>query len=686
MKQFYYKEFVSLALRDEKFNKIKNHILKGNSKAVSVIGPSGPHKAYILNSLFEITGKKLCILVSDELRAREMVKEISGFNDKRVIVFRQRELNFLDIFASSREDEFERLGMISKILTQDFDVCIITAQGSLSRLSPAEKFKSFCRNIKSGEEISLEFLCTYLLEVGYERVQLSDSPGQFSRRGDLLDIILPHQISRADSDKTGIRISFFGDTIDAIKIFDVNSQRSLQMLDDVNIYPAREILIDKKEKDRVIDDVIELQQKHKSFNISHDIERLQNDMYFNIADRYIWSIYPDADSIFEYFEDSDCLFVIDEPSMVNNRMDAFSSDFYEKFKSLLLKDKVLPEFANASFTRGEIISHIEKIRSTLYMSIISSGRNIPEDKIEVYISSKEINSFRGKEKELAQTIKARDEQGQNTILMIGDKSKSEHISSYLKEHENVIPVIAPLFVENGFEYPGINTLFIGNRQIFGSAKRGKRKHKKGISIDLFSDLKPGELVVHEDHGIGRYNGLVNIDSNGSKRDYLQIIYDKSDMLYIPIESFDKIQKYVGSQGKEPRLSKLGGQEWVKLKDRAKSSIKKLATNLVSLYARRMAIKGFAFSEDTVWQKEFEDDFEYEETPDQIKSIEEIKSDMESEKVMDRLLCGDVGFGKTEVAFRAVFKCVMDGKQAAILVPTTVLAQQHYLNFTSSYCV
>ncbi len=679
MTELSYKEFIALALRDEKFGEIKNHIISGNKRAVSVIGPSGPHKAYLLNSLSEITSKKLCILASDELRAREMVKEFSGFNDKKIVVFRQRELNFLDIYASSREDELERLGVISKILLQDYDICIVTAQGAVSKLSPAEKFKLFCKTIKPGDDVPLDDFCAYLSESGYERVKLSESPGQFSRRGDLLDIILPHQISRSDSDKTGIRISFFGDAVDAVKVFDVNTQRSLQMQDEANIYPAREILIEKKEKERIIDEVYELQQKHKSFNIYHDIERLEEDIYFNIADRYIWSVYPDPDSIFEYFDRSNCLFVVDEPTMANNRMDAYNSDFYEKFKSLLLKEKVLPEFSNASFTRGEVISRIEKIPGTIYTSVISGGKNIPAEKLEIQIASKEINSFRGKEKELAQTIKSRDEKGLNTVLMIGDKAKAEHLSSYLKEYENVIPVITPIFAENGFEFPGANTLFIGNRQIFGSAKRGKRKHKKGITIDLFSDLKPGELVVHEDHGIGRYNGLVNIDSNGSKRDYLQIVYDKSDTLYIPIESFDKIQKYVGSQGKEPRLSKLGGQEWLKLKERAKSSVKKLATNLLSLYAKRMAIKGFAFSADTVWQMEFEEDFEYEETPDQIKSIEEIKSDMESDKVMDRLLCGDVGFGKTEVAFRAIFKCVMDGKQAAILVPTTVLAQQHYEN-------
>ena len=192
----------------------------------------------------------------------------------------------------------------------------------------------------------------------------------------------------------------------------------------------------------------------------------------------------------------------------------------------------------------------------------------------------------------------------------------------------------------------------------------------------------GELVVHEAHGIGRYEGLYNVDKKGVKRDYLQISYSGDDVLYIPMESLDQIQKYVGAEGREPKLSKLGGQDWNKLKEKAKQSIRKLATDLVKLYAERQAVRGHAFSPDTVWQQEFEEDFAYEETEDQLRCISEIKADMESDKVMDRLLCGDVGFGKTEVAFRAMFKCVMDGKQAIMLSPTTVLAQQHYENLKS----
>jgi transcription-repair coupling factor (superfamily II helicase) len=249
----------------------------------------------------------------------------------------------------------------------------------------------------------------------------------------------------------------------------------------------------------------------------------------------------------------------------------------------------------------------------------------------------------------------------------------------LLEQGIVVPVLAA-GLPRGFVWPAANLMIIGTQDIFGSERPARRRRSQGgIHIDLFSDLVPGEMVVHEAHGIGRYDGLVNLESKGIKRDYLKITYAGDDSLYIPMESLDQIQKYVGAEGREPRLSKLGGQEWTRMKERARESIRKLATDLIKLYAERAAVKGYHFAPDTVWQQEFEENFPFEETEDQLRSIQEIKQDMETDKVMDRLLCGDVGFGKTEVAFRALFKCVMDGRQAAMLAPTTVLAQQHFDN-------
>jgi transcription-repair coupling factor (superfamily II helicase) len=673
-----YEDFISLSSRDDKYAQIKKSLQSGKRFIPYIVGPPDPLKTFILTALGNDLSRKPWVLVSDELKARSLAAEIAGYGDKRVVVFRQRELNLLDTYASSRESELERLAVTFRLLSGNYDVCLVTAAASMSKLMPVKDFMSLCFTLNLDGEFKIEDVSAKLVATGYERVQMTDSPGQFSIRGDLIDIILPEEILSSSSGKTGIRISFFDDSIDAIKRFDINTQRSVEMLREIAIYPAREVII----QDNCLEDIIAKVDAQESGGARavkiHDLEKIEQGSYFSVADRYISIIYPDAESIFDYIDLKTVLLAVDELNFISNRMDSYLADFYERFKSLILREKILPCSEDVLFKGIDILTKIEKMWQVCYFAVIPSTKGMPRDAVEFNIASKETMSYRGKEKDLAAQIRERNNNGEKTVIMISDVEKRRRLSEFLAT-EGISPEYAPVTVENGFEYTAANVLFIGSEQIFSAARRLKKKNKKGISIDLFSDLRPGDLVVHEIHGVGKYMGLVNIDSNGSKRDYLKIEYAKADTLYIPMEALDQIQKYVGSQGKEPHLSKLGGQEWSRLKEKAKASIKILATNLVKLYAERMAIKGFKFSPDTVWQREFEDEFEYDETNDQLRSIEEIKADMESDKVMDRLLCGDVGFGKTEVAFRAVFKCVMDGRQAAILAPTTVLAQQHFEN-------
>ena len=345
---------------------------------------------------------------------------------------------------------------------------------------------------------------------------------------------------------------------------------------------------------------------------------------------------------------------------------------------------MLPVTAGVSFRGADAMIRIDRIaRKGLAVSLCSigsSGNGLPGG-AEVAIPGRASEHYRGQVDKLAAVAKDRSARGLRTWIFAGSPTRAARLSEELAAAGADAGRVTVLdrTLTLGFESPGAGMLCIGGHDVFGADRPRRRRRHAGMKIDLFSDLSPGDLVVHEAHGIGRYEGLTSLEASGAKRDYLKIAYGGEDTLFIPMEALDQIQKYVGAEGRVPKLSKLGGKEWEKLKDRARESVKKLAADLVKLYAERAAVKGHPFAPDTVWQREFEENFPFEETEDQLRSIEEIKRDMESEKVMDRILCGDVGFGKTEVAFRAIFKCVTDGKQAAMLAPTTVLTQQHYEN-------
>ncbi len=666
------------ASRDPAYKTLLARLLREQSCRINVTGPTDSLKSYLWMALARDTGKKPCILVSDELRARSLAEEIREYVSGEVLLFRQRELNLVDAEASSREAEFERLSVLAAVSQKAFDVLIITAGGAASKLMPADRFASSTQTVRIGDRIHRDDFCTALIDIGYERTHLVEGPGQFAARGDIIDVVFPSMVSKESGEKTGIRISLFDDEVDAIKRFDLGSQRSIEMLSEIRICPTRELLLLPSARVEMAAKILEEKTTDTHALQRRDAQRVEEGIPFSGLDRYLSLIYPDAQSVFDYLPAADCLLIVDELLHIKNRMDAFLADFYEQFKVLLSKGAILPISVDIVFKGVEILRQLD-LRDPLlhFATIASSGNGFPKAG-ETTILGRECDSYRAKEARLLTDVGERNRSGKDTVLMITSEARRPRLQGLFDE-VGIPCVFSPYPIKNGFEYPAASVLFIGSNQIFGSERPHRKRHSKGIKIDLFSDLRPGDLVVHEAHGVGRYIGLMNIESGGVRRDYLKIEYHGTDSLYIPMESFDQIQKYVGSENREPKLSRLGGQEWNRLKEKARDSIRKLATNLVKLYAERMARKGYAFSPDTVWQQEFEDHFVYEETSDQIRSIEEIKADMESDKVMDRLLCGDVGFGKTEVAFRAVFKCIMDGKQAAILVPTTVLAQQHYEN-------
>ncbi len=661
-------------------------------RPVNVFGPSDPQKAWLIMALTGQTGKRPCILVPDELRARSLATDLRVLSEQPVLVFRPREMNLTDAEAVSRDSERKRMSILASLQTGNFGALIIPAAASLQKLMPREEFSSHLLRLKVGDRVDPDDLVRQLLANGYERMRLANGPGQFARRGDILDIV-PEQPEDGDTED-GIRLSFFDIEIDAIKTFDLESQRSEANLTDCMIPPAHEVLLDADRKAELISKILAAGDSAGSeYGASaearqaldqarrvcrQDAERLEAGLAFTALDRWLELVWDRPASILDYAAACDAQLVVDEMLRFNNRLDAAQADFFERVKAMMAKGQVLPITAQAMFKSPETNKRISQARQVIALGqIAAAGNGLPQAD-HVDIQGRPQDSFRGREDRLIRQVDDWLEEAGTPVLFAGSDSRRQRLADLLPEQQAACAIL-PQTLPRGFSWPKAGLHIVGTHDIFGSERTVRRRRHSGIKIDLFSDLVPGELVVHETHGIGRYDGLTQLESKGAKRDYLKITYAGDDTLYIPMESLDQIQKYVGAGGKEPRLSKLSGQEWNRLKERAKASIRKLAVDLIKLYAERQSVKGYICSPDTVWQQEFEENFPYEETMDQLRSIQEIKQDMESDKVMDRLLCGDVGFGKTEVAFRAMFKCVMDGRQAAILAPTTVLAQQHFEN-------
>ena len=658
-----------------------------NKRHINITGPVDSQKAFLLAAITQETGKKPVILVADELKARTLQNDLSAFLDGEVLIFRHRELNLTEVDASSHDNELLRIGTLGHLLSGDFSAVIVTASACLIPLPPRSDFEAFSFSFSVGARIALSGIAGQLTRSGYERVQRVESVGEFSLRGDILDIFSP-------GEDHPFRISFFDEDVDELKTFDAVTQRSLEKRDTIRVLPAREVFFTEEicieESKKLRSDGQKARTKLLSAGAKKDIADQLEQVHFADADRLAagtlfsggdkWSsrLQSNRASILDYVIDFPLF--LDEAIQFRKRLDGVQAEFMQRFTSFFEKGLTPACASEALFTGSFFFSSLDKYGSVTALSTLpASGNGLPSGSQFTIIGASS-DSFRGHEDRLTREIIERNQAGKKTILMTGTGKRTEKLSLFLSENE-AFPLYSESVLNTGFSYPAAELLLVGNQDIFGVERQKRRKKSSGIRIDLFSDLVQGELVVHEQHGVGRYDGIVTLETGGAKRDYLKITYAAEDSLYISVESLDQIQKYVGSEGRTPKLSRLGGQEWNRLKEKARSSIRQLAINLVALYAQRQAQKGYIFSPDTPWQREFEEDFPYSETQDQLEAIADVKKDMESEKIMDRLLCGDVGFGKTEVAFRAIFKCVMDGKQAILMSPTTVLAQQHFENLS-----
>lgn len=645
------------------------------------------------------------IITGDEAKAREM-QEDSRFFDKSSIYYPAKDFIFYSADVHGNQLAGERLRCIQKIIAAQDNktniTVITTIDGCVDMLMPLQRYRDNIIHFKNSDIIDTEKLISKLVGIGYTRVPMIDGQGQFAVRGGIIDIF-------SYTDETPVRIELWDDEIDSIRFFDVESQRSVEKIQTYDVFPATEWILSEDEidagfekvKDEVEKQLVTLgndkkkktQQEMDACNrLRHayaDFERTRD------YSKFILSFTDEIEGFTDYFPKDETVFVLDEPDRIMERMELISYEYEESMKNRLEGGYVVASQTKLMRPIAEVYKNMQSSRLMLLSSLDYKPKMLkPTDYLR--IDARSISSYNNSFEYLADDINKYKRTGYRVVLVCNSRTRAARIVADLEElgtqsyfsedyDKEIMPgtvMVTYGNIHRGFEYPLIGFVIITENDIFTSRTRKKQKKKyEGRSIAGFNELNVGDYVVHEMHGLGVYKGIEKITVEGVEKDYIKIEYAGNSNLYVLATQLDRLQKYAASDTeKKPKLNKLGSVEWNKTKAKVHGAVEEIAKDLVELYSIRQNQKGYAFGPDTVWQKEFEEMFPYEETDDQLNAIADTKADMESTRIMDRLICGDVGYGKTEVAIRAAFKAVQEGKQVAYLVPTTILAQQHFNTF------
>ncbi len=648
--------------------------------------------------------KHKIILTFSEQKAREIYEDMQFF-DKNTYYYPAKDLIFYSADVHGKHLITERLRALHA-LTSESDVTIVTTiDALLDKLAPANIQKDNSLLIDTNSTIDITALSIKLVSMGYEKVSQVEMPGQFSVRGSIIDIF-------SLIEEVPYRIDLWDDEIDSLKSFDVESQRTIENLDEIEIYPATEFILSKSEledglnriKQSAVTYADSLRKQMKTVE-AHRITSYINEFIDSanysqadlMLDSYVTYFYKEPVSLIDYFDSSNLIFLLDEPVRIEEHATTISEEFKESMISRLEKGYLLPEQADIIWSIKSILARIDKCNVIHFTTLDQKLKNFTVNET-LHMSMRDINPYNNSFETLIKDLYSYKTKSFSVVILSASKTRAMRLADdllneynlnafYSDEQDTICKPSQVLVtygnIHKGFEYTNIKHAVIAETDIFGAVKKKKQKKNKysGQHISSFADLSIGDYVVHENHGLGIYKGIDKITIDKTIKDYIKIEYADKGNLYIPVTQLDMIQKYAGSDAKKPKLNKLGTQEWSKTKTRVKNAVMDIAADLVKLYAKRQAKAGYQFEPDTLWQTEFEEMFPYDETDDQLTAIEDTKKDMESQKIMDRLICGDVGFGKTEIAIRAAFKAVQSGKQVVFLVPTTILAQQHYNNFT-----
>ena len=682
--------FSDVLKKSGEFNRLIEKLNQGDTP-VHVRGVSESAKSCLFYAaLADSTAKNTLIVASDDFEAQNIYQDLRFFMGEDVLYFPSKDYIFYNAYAHDKTNQKERILCAYRLL-----------KGGVSVVCPASALMQFTISrdllmentisLKVGETHDIKNLSEKLIFMGYERVELVEGEGQFSLRGGILDVYSP-------SCDSPFRIEFFDDEVDSIRIFDSENQLSTGKVESCEVIPCRELLYTKEEAEKVVDIIKKAVKKHPvpddtPHSYQEDIDNFTEKHYFPSSDKYVPYFEKGLTSLASYFNEETIVWIDEEKNTAEGAKNYYVASQNEISE---LQDKlvVMPQSLSVYLSWEDVISTL--LKNTKLASISALSHQTPDfsPKDIFMINSKTLHSFHGKMEFLLDDLEEYKRFHTTVVIVTGSPTKAKNLKDAMAAHdidadfdqnhtfyeEKINLVVGN--IKKGFFIDIVNFALISDTEVFLEHRRKKTsKPENSQKIHSYTDINPGDYVVHQTHGIGVYEGITSLKIDKVKKDFLKINYNGSECLYIPPDQLNMLYKYIGNTDKKIKLSKLGGTDWAKTKLKVKKATKDLAEYLIKLYAERQQAKGYACSADTVWQRQFEDTFLYQETDDQLRCIAETKSDMENPRPMDRLLCGDVGYGKTEVALRASFKAVMDSKQVAYLVPTTILAMQHYNTFT-----
>lgn len=705
------------------YTDMKQDMDKGKGP-VQVSGVTDSQKVHVMHELSKDNPWRL-VVTYDDTRAKEIFDDFSYF-EPNTWLYPARDLLFYSSDIHGNLLTRQRMQVFKHLLEDEGGVVVTTVDGLMDHLLPLSRIKESCLNIMVGQTLDMEEIKHLLTGMGYERMGQVDGMGQFSVRGGILDVF-------PLTEEVPVRIELWGDEVDSIRSFDAESQRSIQQMDEVTIYPAAELILTKKDiEEGILCLEADEKKQEKAFRdqkkpeeaqrirraVGELVESLKEGFDVQTLDAYIRYFCKDTVSFLDYMKEvgakvtlvssgaagkasekkqaAGFALILDEPQRMKEKAETVETEFRESMSHRLEQGYILPGQADLLFSSKTVLAECHTPHS-IFMTGLDQRLPGMTVKVKYSLTGKNLNSYQNSFEILIKDLAKWKKDGYRVVLLSASRTRASRLAGDLREYdlrafcpEDAGRPVAPGEImvtygklHKGFEYPLIKFVVITEGDMFGVEKRKKKRKKynyEGKKISSFSELSVGDYVVHESHGLGIYKGIEKIEQDHVIKDYIKVEYGDGGNLYLPATRLEGIQKYAGADAKVPKLNKLGGTEWTKTKTKVRTAVREIAKELVELYAARQDAEGFQYGPDTVWQKEFEEMFPYDETDDQLTAIDDTKRDMESKKIMDRLICGDVGYGKTEIALRAAFKAVQEEKQVVYLVPTTILAQQIYNTF------
>ena len=670
--------------------------LEGGRSPAALTGVAAVHRAHIAAAIGLRTGRPIVVVCADEGEGERLAKDLAAFTEGQVPLLTPRTFTFHNAATVSHQWEHRRLALMHRLHRGEVPVLVATVEALLQRTLPPQVLQDCTLELKVGESRDLNELTETLSAAGYTRCDQVEGVGQFALRGGILDVYAPGM-------DQPVRVEFFGDEVDAMGSFDLTTQRRTENVDSALLLPAAEALPRMapdglaglgKKLQKLAAKATSAGNKELAATLEQDREALEEGRTFPAVDRYFPLIYPKLATAADYLPGDACV-VYTECVRLADRAKTWQWQMEEDVKTLLERGELDGSCTEFGRTFQQLNTFLEDW-AVVYLDSFATASYPTPPRALLSIQAKQLPSFGASLETAVQDLTHYQHMGFSTLVLVSGEQRALDLQTLLREQKvtsavdfrlKELPQPGQIIItvgglSGGMEYPDIKLAVLTEGSAQPARKpRAKKDATNRQKLKSYADLSPGDLVVHEHHGVGRYVGMVKMPVDGIEKDYVKIAYAGTDVLYVPATQLDLVSKYIGGGedgNQTKKLNRLGGTEWEKAKTRAKKAVQDLAKGLIELYAQRQRQPGYAFSPDSPWQREFEEQFEYTETDDQLRCIGEIKGDMERPTPMDRLLCGDVGYGKTEVAFRAIMKCVLDGKQAAILVPTTVLARQHYL--------